>query len=142
VLGMTQVTRCHQYDVTNVKRKKARYQYRCTGCQTVLNCGPKIHKQLQLRPDSRWHNGCKGSRLQLVGHTPPQGPKVPVSMVTQPQGTRVPSPRGTGTKLERAKALYQANPGLDRQGLIALFMRDLGMTKAGASTYVYTCQKG
>ena len=45
----------------------------------------------------------------------------------------------TGTKLEQARALYK--PEMAREDVIALFMSELGMSKAGASTYWYMVRK-
>jgi len=46
-----------------------------------------------------------------------------------------------GAKQNKAAELFEANKGKTRQELIALFMKELDMSKAGASTYVYNCQK-
>lgn len=48
---------------------------------------------------------------------------------------------GKGTKLEQAKALFKANPEMTRAEIIALFQAELGMSKAGATTYFYSAQK-
>lgn len=48
---------------------------------------------------------------------------------------------GTVTKLDQAKALYKDNIKLARVNMIALFQEKLGMTKAGATTYMYACKK-
>lgn len=124
--------RTHKYDVSNVSHRKARYEYRCSGCEHVMQIGPKIHKQLQRDPDCRWHKGCKGHRLVLIGK------KAPAPVVVPPMALAVPT---TGTKQQRASALYRANAGTPRSAMIQMFMRELGMTQAGASTYYYNCQK-
>ena len=41
------------------------------------------------------------------------------------------------TKIEKAKAIVAAHAGASRQELIALFMSELSMSKAGATTYYY-----
>lgn len=133
VLGVKDITRCHQYDTTNVSQRKARHEYKCAGCGTIVTCGPKVHKQLQLKPDSRWHKSCRGERLVLVG-AQAKAP-LPVKVTTPVQPT-------AGTKQARAYAIYQALKNqYDRDGIITRFIRDLAMTKAGASTYYYNCQK-
>lgn len=65
--------------------------------------------------------------------------------VPAPEGSTV---RGTKTKArtgetkaERAKVLYGENREKTRKELIELFMKELGMSKAGASTYVYNMQR-
>lgn len=48
---------------------------------------------------------------------------------------------GTGTKLERAVAIYKAMTDPTRQKLIEAFVTQLGMTPAGASTYAAQVRK-
>lgn len=45
------------------------------------------------------------------------------------------------TKLERAREIFNRTPGFTRSQIIEKFMADLSMSKAGASTYYYNCQK-
>lgn len=45
------------------------------------------------------------------------------------------------TKLDKAKALFKANVKLSRENMIGLFMEQLQMSKAGATTYYYNAQK-
>jgi hypothetical protein len=45
------------------------------------------------------------------------------------------------TKLDQAKALFQANGSMGRDFVVALFMEQLSMSKAGASTYWYSVSK-
>lgn len=47
----------------------------------------------------------------------------------------------TGTKLELARQLYAANWKQGRERVIALFMSELNMSKAGATTYFYNAKK-
>lgn len=49
--------------------------------------------------------------------------------------------RSGETKLDKAKALFKANVKLSRENMIGLFMEQLQMTKAGATTYYYNAQK-
>lgn len=46
------------------------------------------------------------------------------------------------TKSEQAKAIVAANPSASRSQLIEMFMSQLSMSKAGASTYYYNVTKG
>lgn len=137
VLGVKDSSRTHTYDVSNSSRRKARYDYKCSGCGTAMKCGPKIHKQIQADPKSRWHRGCKGSPLVLVTSTPAK-PAATYKPKTTPK-TKAPK---SGTKLARSYVLYKQWKHLyDRKGMIAVFRNELGMTEAGSSTYVYQCQK-
>ena len=45
------------------------------------------------------------------------------------------------TKLDQAKALFKANVKLSRENMIGLFMEQLQMSRAGATTYFYNAQK-
>lgn len=128
-------SRTHSYDVSNVSRKKARYDYRCMGCQKILQVGPKHHKRLQRDPGSVHHKTCKGHQLVPVAAVP----MMPlVKPATQPQ----PLPAGQGTKQQQALALYRKySAQRDRKAMIQMFIDVLGMTQAGASTYYYNCQK-
>jgi hypothetical protein len=47
----------------------------------------------------------------------------------------------SGTKLERAHAIYKANADKSRKEIIQLFVTELNMTPAGASTYHAQCKK-
>lgn len=53
--------------------------------------------------------------------------------------TRVVRDNGNTTKLQRAIAMYDATKS--RQDMIKLFIAELNMTSAGASTYYATCKK-
>ena len=46
-----------------------------------------------------------------------------------------PSKSTADTKLSRAKVLYKANSTLSRNEMIGLFVKELGLTDAGATTY-------
>lgn len=45
------------------------------------------------------------------------------------------------TKLDKAKALFAANGSMGRDFVVALFIDQLSMSKAGATTYYYNCKK-
>jgi hypothetical protein len=47
----------------------------------------------------------------------------------------------TGTKMEAALAVMEKHPGLVRKQIIAKFIDDVGLTKAGANTYYALVQK-
>lgn len=58
-----------------------------------------------------------------------------------PRKTRQPKAVGGKTKLEQAKELIASNRTMSRGEIIALFQTNLGMSKAGATTYWYSAQK-
>lgn len=49
--------------------------------------------------------------------------------------------KGGETKQERSMALYLANKDKTNQEIVAIFMKELDMSKPGATTYVYNCKK-
>ena len=51
------------------------------------------------------------------------------------------SKKKDNTKSEKALELYKQNSSMTRKELICLFVQELGMSMAGASTYVYNCKK-
>ena len=61
--------------------------------------------------------------------------------VAKPKAIRARSAPGQPTKLDRAKALRVSNPGVSKDTLIGLFMSELSMSKAGATTYYYSSAK-
>lgn len=47
-----------------------------------------------------------------------------------------------GDKQRRAVDLYETNKTKPNSEIVAVFMKELDMSKAGATTYVYNCKKG
>ena len=45
------------------------------------------------------------------------------------------------SKMDKARALYAAASDQSRKAMIELFMSEIGLSKAAASTYYYTCKK-
>lgn len=53
------------------------------------------------------------------------------------------APKGSGmSKKERSVALYKQHEGKARKELIDIFVKELGLTPPGASTYVHNCKSG
>lgn len=154
VLGCDDITRCHTYDVTNSKVQKKngkQFQYRCTkpGCGVSFPVGPKRHRRLQQDPRYLAHRGHRGYPLQYLG-TATQPKPQPVVQQPKPNNddwflkplhTPAPLPKPGATKQERAYNMYKSDPSRSRADTISLFMAELNMTRAGATTYYYNCQK-
>lgn len=148
VLGMTDVTRCHQYDTTNskvVKSNGRQIEWKCP-CGEVLKLTPKMSAQLDAAPDSRWHRGCRGRRLARVVPTTArvdlrQYGAVMHTALPKPVATVPTAPAYSGTKLDQCKALYLKYSTLSRAEIIAKFVSVAGCTAAGAGTYYATCKK-
>ncbi len=69
VLGV-ESSRCHSYDTTNsrqTRRKSATYDYKCTGCNTVMAMGAIRHGKMQKGTAKYSHISCRGSSLVYVG---------------------------------------------------------------------------
>lgn len=47
-----------------------------------------------------------------------------------------------GSKIDQAKSLYKQYSDKSKSEIIDMFIAQLAMTKAGATTYYYTCKKG
>ncbi len=129
--------RCHNYDVTNVARKRTSYTYQCSACQKTYDVGSKINAQLQKDVGAR---RCKcGARrtlfLQLTS-TPKPAPVVATPVVKQE--FKAPT---RGSKLEQCYEWYKHYDGKDKELIISVFINECKCTPAGASTYWYTCRK-
>jgi SprT protein len=136
-------SRCHSYDTTNSKIHKTttKHEYRCSGCGVVVAVGGRRHSALQSNPRAVYHQAC-GRSSQLV---PVRSVTVaPVQQARPAAAAKTPATPTAGSKLDRCRALYQQYKGLYttdlRQQCIAAFVRDIGMTAAGASTYYSTCR--
>lgn len=131
--------RCHDYDVSIIRVRKTRYQYKCSkpGCGQVITVGGKIHNQIKNSPDTRWHRGCRGYRLIHVGI---QGPTKGGHPITSNSKLKLPD---ADSKLGQCYALFKSwNHRYGRQDMIALFTNEVfPLTTACASTYYYQCQK-
>jgi hypothetical protein len=65
-----------------------------------------------------------------------KAPKVEKS--AKPKAEKAPKAE---SKADQARALYQASIDRSRKAMIELFVAELGMSKAMASTYFYACKK-
>ncbi|KKM61213.1 hypothetical protein LCGC14_1534020 [marine sediment metagenome] len=139
--------RCHRYDTTNSRVKvnvKHKFCYKCN-CRDMIIVGPVRHRKMQSRFSMNKNSGyrccsCKGYLVFVK----------PLGQVTYEQARDGKTKRPTkkyhvlkkGSKMERALHIYKENQFLlSRITIICLFMTTLGMSKAGATTYYYNCQK-
>lgn len=148
VLGMTDITRCHQYDVTNsqvVKSNGRSIEWQCA-CGEILKLTPKKSAKLDANPGCLWHRGCRGAKLTRVVPTTAkvdltQYGAVMHNSLPKPVATVPTAPAYSGTKLDQCKALYLKYSMLSRAEIIAKFVAAAGCTPAGAGTYYATCKK-
>lgn len=139
--------RCHRYDTTNSRVKtnvKNKFCYKCN-CRDMIVVGPVRHRKMQSRISMGRNSGyrcrsCKGHLVFVKS----------LGQVTYEQAADGKTKRPTkkyhmakkGSKMERALHIYKENQFLlSRIAVIGLFMTALGMSKAGATTYYYNCQK-
>jgi len=131
--GVQDVTRCHSYDVSSVKIDKRIYQYVC-GCKTH-KVGGKINNKIKAGAIYT----CRSCRMPLIVAD------VITAKVAAVQAVVAPAKSSTtpvqGSKTQRARALYQQHVKKAPSEVIAIFMRELEMSKAGASTYYYNIKK-
>lgn len=157
-LGIANIKRCHSYDVTATKVHKTytRYEYHCARCNEVIRLSAQKHKKLQQHPGSIRHRSCPQAALRFVGtvkistNDSQDQPAVPQPAAPTPAAQRVaiparPTAALTGSKLDRCYGWYNyykdEHTDRLRQMCIAVFIQEVGMTKAGASTYYNLCQK-
>lgn len=148
-------SRCHSFDVseTKIKRNVTTYTYHCACCEHEIST--RTHHSIQ----SGRGRFCKKCRVSLkvgplVFRTTTPIPTVPAFMIPPAVRTARPVVRSAapapapnsvpniGSKKDRAEALYRAHKATaDRATIIALFVSELDMTTAGASTYYANCKK-
>jgi hypothetical protein len=81
----------------------------------------------------------RGHKITLAIHQEKIAKKK--AAASKPKALRARSAPGQPTKLDRAKALRVSNPGASKDTLISMFIDQLGMSKAGATTYYYSSAK-
>lgn len=139
VLGVVP-KRCHNIDTTGIVKRKSRHDYRCACGQTIV-IGAKHHNAI-LRGARVTHRGC-GRVLTSAMHLGKRAPAQP-ALAAQLPAVPAPAPPGApraGTKLDRAITLVATHGGASKDYMVALLMRELTMSKAGATTYYYEAKK-
>jgi hypothetical protein len=83
------------------------------------------------------------ARIKSVQEETPVEVVVEVSHLAQEEVVEVKAEASVGglSKKERALLIFKQNPQASRGEIIELFMKELNMTKAGASTYHANCKK-
>lgn len=117
-----------------VGRAKSRFHYSCVQCSKQYTVGPKIHNTMQLGIN-KYRCTCGGA-VKFV--------KALNSTVSDAnaRSTRSQAKAPTaGSKLEQCYNLFKAYVNSDKELVIAMFLNEVGMTRAGAMTYYYQCKK-
>jgi len=81
------------------------------------------------------------SRQVIVKLPKDAGPAWKPVKMAKPKIKRQRAPKGQPTKQQRAVELLKSNSNLPRDKMIELFMNELNMSKAGATTYMYNAIK-
>lgn len=142
VLGMTDVTRCHNYDVTDASNAtgKGAHRYQCARCSKVYVLSTMKHNKM-LRYSSSYKCRCNGS-IAAIQEGPIVVKKAEVEWTPPAQRTAiVTKPAGGSTKLDKCWFMYKSYSHLGRGALIAMFVSEAGCTVAGAGTYYAACKK-
>jgi len=141
-------SRCHDYDVSSVERKRSSYEYKCEECGENLTMGVKRHNKQQraLRSglNAYSHSGCKGAKLIWVtgDFTPVR--KIAADAPTQPKRQQEPTKIRVSKKTTAITIFNNENghEGTHRAKIIKRYMTELEMSTAGASTYYSNIKKG
>ena len=145
-------------------RYRAQYIYKTdSGAET--KCGAKIHKKIQLygatytyKPTresfgkSHYHRTVSSEEHRREHQKEVAAYRAAAGSPAAPTSHKRPTPKqashkrptrssGGQTKKVRAQAIYDRCPSTGRDGIIAKFMSELDMTKAGANTYWYNITK-
>lgn len=144
VLGVSP-DRTHNYDVSRAKVKKntsrESHVWTCRTCGTKMSLGPKRHMKMLSGMTKYWMRGCGRHAGYVYERSPSKVTPTSIIKPTPKKRTHTPSPVGGQSKQDLALQLFREYYGLTRSEMIALFIRELNMTKAGASTYYYNCKK-
>lgn len=139
-------TRCHSYDVSEVKRKRATYAYECV-CGKKYELSSKRHNMIAVHGRRYYHTKCPISGMNPITPVAATALKVAASPAKSPKATtHKRSTRdvgtGQGSKIDRCYGWYQhyVESGHDKATIINVFINEIGCTPAGAQTYFYKCK--
>lgn len=137
VLKVEDISRCHTYDVTGIKRESTResYVYKCESCIKEYKLSVAKHNKLQSNPHAY---RCKCSRIRgMLTLISTQLPPMKLHYHTPPTNN-APS---AGSKLDKCWSLYKSYQHTGRGALIAMFVNEASCTPAGAATYYSSLKK-
>lgn len=150
IMGMTDIARCHQYDVTNAQVKvKNKFEYNCNGCKKAVFMSSVRHNKFRKGRTTYWCSRCGRQRgtLTLVGNL---GQKTHAQLIAirdartaQPKPVAPVAPGGTiGTNnIDRARKMYGMYSHLGR-GVTIRKMVECGIKDTTASTYYQNFKSG
>lgn len=150
--------RCHKYEAPEgtPSRQKTKHHYECSGCKEILVVGPKHHSSLQ-KGRTFVHKAChskitSSNYIGTVGkvsytEAKEMAASAAALKLAAPSATPVAPKPSAGTKMDQCYhwfKYYMASPvegSTHRQICISIFVQEVGMSAASASTYYNNCRK-
>lgn len=139
-------SRTHDYTLTPGKVTE-KFNYTLASGR-VVQAGPKHHRLIQAGEQVFWRNPKEYARPEQWEHYGKVAQPVQIA-ARQPQSipglhivrADIPTLPASGSKREKAEAIYKANKHLARGEVIKLFVAHAEMTPAGAATYYQNFKK-
>ncbi len=131
-------SRCHTMALTPAKKVKE-YQYR-TDSGELCTLKSVRHNRLQRGQVDYYKFTATGDRVTKSHYV--RKKHIPLTKATHNKRVPAKSNLGSGSsKKDRAQVIYNSNLTLSRPDMIKLFISQVGLTAAGASTYYYNCKR-
>jgi len=137
IMGVLGADDSRTHSMKVVERKRVQYEYHCVRCEKKYRIGAKRHKT-QLAHNNKYYRCKCGADITYVSTIQPTRPGI--SQKAE-RATATTASTGGMTKAQQCKAIYDANRTASRAEVIEMFISQVGMTKAGASTYYQNCKK-
>lgn len=128
--------RTHNFDTVAAKTTR-KFHYVCDKCHTELTLGTTQHKRAQRGKNYR--HRCGGAITFIKQKT--SAPTPTVHSNRKPPAKKA-NNSGRMSKKQLVNTLLSVNLSLTRAESIALIVKNIGMSEAGASTYYYNFKKG
>lgn len=138
-LGCKDVTRCHDYDTSSVKRSRGTHAYKCSQCGHSFSLTDKAKHKADA--GLIWHRGCRRAKMIPATDVAVAQPAVAPAVTSSPSSVNAVQPQQGQSKVDICKRLFVENPNASRAHMINLFITKAGCTNAGAATYYYNCKK-
>ena len=138
-------SRCHNYDISTVKKERVSYEYICEKCGTSIEMSTRAHNKQQraakMGLNHFSHNGCRKAKLIWKPlFTSVLAAERPIKKVVE---IKVKAPTDSKlSKKDQAISIFKSMNGASRTDIITRFIITMDMTKAGASTYYSNIKSG
>lgn len=153
IMGMTDIKRCHQYDVTNAQVKvKNKFEYKCGGCSQAIFMSSVRHNKFRKGRSTYWCSKCGRDRgtLTLVRNLGQKthgellamrNARVAASAQPNPVAPGAPTVAPGTSNMDRARKMYGMYSHLGR-GVTIRKMVECGIKDTTASTYYQNFRSG